>query len=180
MDEPFLEKVSYRINRHNIIVDAFNDWNKAATAGRAGVLTDLQNVIGKNLFLYLQDDTTRMYYSTIFQKCRLLQKSHLLEYRCDSPTHMRFMKMEVIPYPNNDIVFNNYLIREEPFSYRVNIHVNQNTVGTEFNVRCSICNRLKLDGNNEWVSPESMAKEKEQNIFVIHSVCLDCQKRIRK
>ncbi|MBN2664846.1 MAG: hypothetical protein JXR68_14460 [Bacteroidales bacterium] len=177
MSNLILEKVSYKINKDNIIVDIFDDWIRAAVTGKASNLADLNNVIGKNILSYFHNDTTQMYYNTVFQKCRLLQQKHSLEYRCDSPTHKRYMKMELVPFANKDINILNYLLKEEPFSYPIYIHESTKNNKTLYNIRCSICNNIKLKGENQWIKPDALTKVEEQSLFVIHSVCPDCQKK---
>ena len=149
MPEAYIEKVSYRINEKNEIIDVFDSWNNAALVGHADELLDMKRIIGMSIFSVLHDDNTRMYYDSVFQKCRLLKKGHMLEYRCDSPTHKRFMKMELVPLANNDIDLFNYLLREEPFSHPLTIHDCTGSQNVSYTKRCSICKSLQFTGKTE-------------------------------
>lgn len=177
MNISYKEKVSYKINEKNIIIAIEDDWLLAAKTGKADDLLDINNVLETNLFSYISEDSTRMYYDVIFQKCRLFNKNHNIAYRCDSPTHKRFMEMHIHPLSNGHLSILNYLKKEELFNNP--IHITEKSIHTIKNPikRCSICNDLKLKEKTEWVHPDLLAKEKEQHFFVIHSICPKCQNR---
>lgn len=173
----YKEKVSYKIDKDNIIIEIFDDWITAAKVGQASDLINVNSVLGTKLLSYILGDSTRMYYDAIFQKCRLLNEEHKIEYRCDSPTHKRTMEMQIIPNEDKNIDIYNFLIKEEPFKNAIYVHENTTSNIRNPIVRCSVCNHLKLKTNGEWMPPEHLVQKEELNFIVIHSVCPQCKNR---
>lgn len=171
----YKEKVSYKIDKQNIIVEIFDDWVNAAKIGKADYLIDTNNVLGTKIFSYVMGDSTRMYYDVIFQKCRLLNKPHTIDYRCDSPTHMRYMQMQIVPKQLNSLYLYNFLLKEEPFQKKIIITDSTHNCNTGLISRCSICNSLKFHINGEWIPPESLKTKNEEDFLVIHTVCPKCK-----
>ena len=171
----YKEKVSYKIDKQNVIVEIFDDWVNAAKIGKADYLIDTQNVLGTKIFSYVMGDSTRMYYDVIFQKCRLLNKTHFIDYRCDSPTHMRYMQMQIVPQQFKSLYLYNFLLKEEPFQKKISITDSSNSNGGLIS-RCSICNSLKFHINGDWIPPESIDSKEEEDFLVIHTVCPRCKK----
>jgi hypothetical protein len=171
----YIEKVSYKIDRKNTIIEIFDDWENAASVGNAQNLINPKRVIGNPIFKYIGGDSTKMYYDVIFQKCRLLNKEHKIDYRCDSPTHKRFMQMHILPLNNGQLSIVNYLLNEEAFINAVFIEDVTNTKKSHI-MRCSICNKLKLRINSDWIAPGTLAQKEEQNFAVIHTICPSCKK----
>ena len=173
----YKEKVSYKVDKKNVIVEVSDDWVAAAKVGEANDLIDVNSVLGTKLFSYILGDSTRMYYDVIFQKCRLLKKEHKIAYRCDSSTHKRFMEMQIVPRSSKDLDIYNYLIKDEPFRHPINIYENVPYNRKKPVMRCSICNSLKLSLNSEWVFPEDLVQNEEQDFTVIYSVCPNCRSK---
>ena len=171
----YIERVTYLIDKENRIIEVSNDWMKAALNGEAKDLTHLNSIIGKELFSYITDDATRMYYDVIFKSCRILKRSHSIAYRCDSPTHKRFMKMNIIPESDENLHIENYLVKEEPFENEIYISEDSNGYSNQSILRCTICNSLQLKKDGHWETPENLVKEKKRSLRVIHSVCPTCQ-----
>ncbi|MAD97969.1 MAG: hypothetical protein CMB99_11645 [Flavobacteriaceae bacterium] len=169
----YIEKVSYQVDKSNTIVEVSDDWIKAATVGQADDLTVKEKVIGRSILSYIVGEATKMYYQVVFGKCRRLGKEHTINYRCDSPSHKRFMQMVIKPDTNESLNINNYLLREEPFNNPVHI---EETTGNFRNPtqRCSICNKLKLSKTDDWKAPEELSKEESKEYIVIHTICPSC------
>lgn len=170
----FLEKVSYKIDGQNKIIEVYDSWEKAAEVGKAAKDLDPNQIIDKYILSYVSGDLTKVYYYIMYTECRRLQKKLSLTYRCDSPTHKRFMEMEMTPGDQNTITIENYLLKEEPFEHPINIKdETDNLLSLTQILRCAICNSLKIEG--EWLLPESVIAEKEKEYRVIHTICPTCQ-----
>ena len=174
MEMKYKEKTSYSIDAENVIIDVFDDWIRAAVKGNGPKLLNVNQIIGTNLLLHIQDEPTRMYYSIMFQKTRQSKKTQKLEYRCDSPTHRRYMIMHIVPSSNDKLHIYNFLIKDEPFDYAIYVLEKPNSKGTEI-CRCSICNYLKLSPNGDWIPPEDFVKNENKQLEVVHVVCPSCR-----
>ena len=177
-----IEKVILTIDKSNIITAVGGSWNKAAQEGNASETLAPENVIGKSIEKFLGGDVTQMYYDAVFKLCRLKNEVLERDYRCDSPTHERYMKMRLIPLEKNQIRMEHELIKEVPFVNQVNILDITHSKEVKSNIglfvkRCSICNKLNCPQSELWLAPENISKEKPVNIKVIHTVCQDCKNK---
>ena len=85
--------------------------------------------------------------------------------------------MVLNPCKNGDIEINNYLLREEAFDHTVTIYDWTQRGAPNLVKRCSICNKLNLKNQTDWIEPGELSKEKAQSFLVIHTVCPDCKDR---
>lgn len=172
-----IDRVSYQIDKRDVIVGIYDNWITAAKVGKASNLIDTTNILGTELLSYITGNSTKVYYDIVFQKCRFFNVNHIVEYRCDSPTHMRFMEMQIIPEANGLLTIHNYLLKQVPFKNSLNIlDISEGGRKTEIK-RCSICNKLKLDYNDVWINPEVLVHFEEKFYSVIHTVCNNCSKK---
>lgn len=165
------------IDKKNKIIAIGGEWDSAAKQGNAVESLAEDKVLGKSIESFLGGDVTQMYYDAVFKLCRLKNETIVREYRCDSPTHRRYMKMVLTPLEDGSIQMTHETLKEIPFENEVTIvdktlEKNFMSVHTK---RCSICNRLLYPNSNKWVSPEELSEEKPLYVKVIHSVCEDCK-----
>ena len=97
------KKVVYEIDSTNKIISLGEGWNEAAKEGGAQKELGEEEVVGSYLQSHVASDPTKMYYDAVFKLCRIKNEPLEREYRCDSPTHKRFMKMTLYPLENNII-----------------------------------------------------------------------------
>ncbi|MGC9457447.1 MAG: hypothetical protein ACP5DC_07955 [Halothiobacillaceae bacterium] len=164
------------IDDQGIITDIGGGWDKAAKEGGAAEKLAVDSVIGKPLAGFIGSDATRMYYNAVFKLARLRGQTLTREYRCDSPTHKRFMEVTVTPRPDGHIEMLHQLLHEEPFAHQllpVPVARSDPRQGTA--LRCSICNRVRLPGQREWVEPATLVESEDKTLSVIHTVCTDCK-----
>lgn len=162
------------VNRFNKIISLSSNWTEVAAEGGAEQILATDKVIGKDLDSFISSDTTRMYIESCLKLCRLRKQTIFREYRCDSPTHKRFMELQLTPLDDGVVEMKHFLLREEPFDVPIDIQeVSQYPTKAQY-IRCSMCNRLKQTGTDEWVAPESLHMEFRRSLPVIHSVCPDC------
>jgi hypothetical protein len=171
--------ITLTIDKNNIVTEIGGEWDEAAKAGHAQEALSKDKVIGKEIEHYLGSDTTQMYYDAIFKLCRLKNETIVRDYRCDSPTHERYMRMTIIPLKNNAIEMQHELIKEIPFKNDVNIEDMKNSkhMSYKYAKRCSICNRLLYPDSDVWHFPEELNQEKALNVKVIHTVCPKCKNK---
>lgn len=174
------------VDKLNRIV-SINDecWMEQAKLGNAEEALQPKNVLDAFLSDFIRDDNTTMYIEAVMSLCRLRKEPIYREYRCDSPTHKRFMELELIPKENGHIEMVHYLIKEEPFDAEVNIidiasKKNElekpKTANKHRNyyLRCSMCNALMPPDSTEWIEPGELVKGTEGPFKVIHTICNKC------
>lgn len=170
-----LQTVSYRIDRNDKIIVLWGDWYTSALTGNEPSLAHPASVVDKSLFDFISDKPTRKFYKKLFKRCRELMISQEIEYRCDSPTHKRFMKMEITPRENESLDLVNTTLLEIPFITPVHIktvHPDSDDISAH---RCSICNDLKLVGTRHWIKPSSFRFQGKNTFTVTHDVCDTCK-----
>ncbi|WP_044413683.1 hypothetical protein [Thiomicrospira microaerophila] len=176
-------EVALVIDQDDVIQSVSSAWEQVADKGGASESLQTEKVIGQPLSQFIRSDATRMYIEACLKVCRLKQQVMSREYRCDSPTHKRFMALQLTPLAEGAVEMRHFLLREEPFDYPVNLEdVTPSEQTTEIKpysyVRCSMCNSLKKVGTQDWTLPEHMGRQLMAKTKVIHSVCPVCQNKI--
>lgn len=175
--------VSLTVDRFDRIIAVSDNWDEVAQQGKAKTSIQNNQVLGKEFNSFIRDERTRMYFDASLKLCRVRNETLFRTYRCDSPTHKRFMELELVPLPNKSVAMNHYLLKEEPFANLIEIEdvedkQNPFHAGIFQYVRCSLCNALKPVGSHEWLEPATMVTEHAQQFKVIHSVCPDCKAKV--
>jgi hypothetical protein len=180
-----LFQVALVVDRYDVIQSVSSTWQQVADEGNASESLQQDKVIGNGLDRFIRGDSTRMYIEACLKVCRVKQQVMFREYRCDSPTHKRFMELQLTPLADGAVEMRHFLLREEPFEHRVNIQdisptekASSATTKPYSYVRCSMCNSLKKVGGDEWVLPENMGDQLVNITKVIHTVCSACQNKI--
>lgn len=177
---------SLTVDNANRIVDLGDSWLLTAEEGGGANLTVLQPNRLLNCFLSdsIKDDNTIMLMESLLSVCRLRGETLYREYRCDSPTHKRFMEIELIPFEDGHVQMNHYLLREEAFDKPVKFDFayrpTEAIPKTYF--RCSMCNKLSLtnsEHSDEWEEPEVFTQQHSlEKSMIIHTVCKACRSTV--
>jgi hypothetical protein len=170
--------ITMTIDRHNIITDVGSAWVDVAAKGGASDTLAPQNVIGQPIENYLGGDVTQMYYDAVFKLCRLKNEVLTRAYRCDSPTHQRFMQLTLTPKADGSIEMLHETLKEIPFENSVNIvdmHKETTLRAPAYTKRCNICNRLQYPNQTRWLAPEDLSQNAPLHVKVIHTICPDCK-----
>ena len=164
----------YWLDSKNRIVKTSLSWDNFAEDNEACMSAYSSHVIGKSLFSFISGDTTRMFIESLIQKVRLTNQNFETEYRCDSPDTMRFMRMNIVPLGEGQLMIKNTLVKEAPFKKRAKIQWSETESVAR---RCSICNQLNHQGT--WVDPSEIVFDLDV-IPIIHTVCEDCRDMANK
>lgn len=169
-------EVSLTVNRYNKIIALSSNWEAVAAEGGAAETLASENVIGQELEAFIHSDTTRMYIESCLKLCRLKNEVLFRQYRCDSPTHKRFMELQLTPLKDGAVEMKHFLLKEAPFEVPIDIEevAAESATHAPQYVRCSMCNRLKPFGSDKWMPPEDLHLTQRQSLKVIYSVCPDC------
>ena len=103
------ERLTYLIDRRDVITAVSEGW---APFARANGAPRLEDVLGRSLWDYVVDDTTRQMYRDLSARVR---DGHQVAfpYRCDAPSLRRFMRMTMRQAPDRGVVFDSVVERTE-------------------------------------------------------------------
>lgn len=164
------QTVSYVLDSQNRIISTGGVWDEFADEN-GGTGSSLKDICGRSIWDFIKGDVTRMWLDSVFQYARAFGKTIERPYRCDSPDLKRFMRMRIIPEKEGVLRIEHEILSIEKRSAPVNIKFGQSTVNG-VNQRCSICGRVNM---GEWKEPHGDHDEVSDGIYVIYTVCEDCQ-----
>jgi hypothetical protein len=136
-------------------------------------------VIGRRLWDFISETTTRHFYQLLAKKARASGKVVSVPFRCDEPGQRRFMKMSIQPQPEGALEFRTELEKEEERP-RVDLLDPQFPRTDEKISVCAWCKRVKV---SDWIEVETAVRE--LRLFdqprlpqMIHVMCPHCHKRM--
>ena len=175
------EIVIYTIDTENRISSLEAGWENAALIGGAETLLKEESVIGHSVNEFIPDKATQLYYESLFNSCRLENKVLFNQYRCDSSSHERYMRMKLTPHKDGSITLEHETLKRLPFAHNVNIQnaVSNNSSSSEDEIkRCSICNKVHYAKTPHWIEPNTLVSEKDITLNVTYTVCSVCKEKI--
>lgn len=164
----------YAVDRHDVIDELGGAWMEAARDGGAATALAPERVIGRPLATFLRGDPTRMFVFAMLGGARAHGKPVSRDYRCDSPTERRLMRMTATPLAEHRVRVTHMLVHAEALARRVEIRPASGGARGFFK-RCSVCNRLRL--GEHWHEPDSAAVATiagGDSVKVIYGVCEEC------
>lgn len=133
----------HTIDRNDIIIDLNDTWLRFALENDAPHLT-YQAVVGRSLWAFIAGAETHHIYRLLLKQIRQSQQRVVFTHRCDSPTLIRYIQMEIIPAANGIVEFRNQLLLQKQ---RDPVPLLDPAVQrtSEMLKMCSWCNRLLCD-----------------------------------
>jgi hypothetical protein len=138
-------QIVYELDQQNRIYqkegpwDRFLEENRPLNGGCEGL--QREQVLGRRLEPFINDDSTRMLFNTIFLCVRQTHRARRVEYRCDSPDEKRFMQMLIESLGNGVLRLTHSCLGTEPITPAVLVTVATDEVDAN---RCSVCNRMSV------------------------------------
>ena len=87
--------INYTTNTEGVIIEVSDSWDEFAQSND-GESLNKEDVIGKNLFTYIQGSKVKHIYETMHDNVINNSGRQIsFNYRCDSPQVSRYMKMEL-------------------------------------------------------------------------------------
>lgn len=164
----------YWLDGDDKIIKTSESWDEFAKDNDGDALVG-QSVIGVSIWDFIEGNTTCAWMSALFSLARLHQKVVERAYRCDSPGIKREMKMILTPEESGVLKVEHKVVSVEamkvPAYFQAAMDVKTNGVV----IRCSICNRVKEDG--EWIEAAFMQQNdssEQKPIKVAYGVCGNC------
>ena len=174
------QMLTYWLDKHDIIQKVGAGWDVFALAN-GGQQTLEEQVLGKRLWSFINGSATRLWVDAVLNYARISGKVVEKRYRCDSATEKRFMLMRVIPYSTDLLEVQCNLEQELPQQVRVEFEAKTRRIPS-LKVRCSICNRIKINAETWQEADETVLKGELDNtapVKVIYGVCTDCQTAVK-
>ena len=165
--------IQYEINASDVIVGVNDAWQSFAVANSAQhIMRD--HVLGRSLWDFISDDTTRLVYDIVLRQVRDGGRSEF-EYRCDSPDRKRLMQMTISPGYAGHVAF-------ESATICVERHPAPSTAAASLARCCGWCKRAHAEGHG-WLevgaSGEGSAVDGSGRAPAItNGMCSDCYRRV--
>lgn len=177
--------IFYSLDQDNKIVGVGPGWNEFARANGAPEL-ESHSLMGKPVMNYFFDEATRRLYSRLFERVRKIGQEVSFQYRCDSPSLRRFMRLTVSPGSNGGVMVLSETLAKEPreeecFQWERVPTAAQRKARLRNMVlmaACGICSRIQIPSGS-WLEIEdalaSMGLTDEPWFpLLTPSVCPDC------
>jgi hypothetical protein len=159
---------AYTVDRNDVIVEVNDSWDGFAIEN-GGEKACAAHIVGARLFDSITGDAARMFMTAILMRVRVSGQAESVPYRCDSDTMRRYYTMTLSPLPDMAVQVIHDLDRQEEGA--VSVRIRAAPPGGPGVLRCSICNKLKLD--EDWVDP--FERRGDQSWRVVHTVCPSCR-----
>lgn len=103
--------ISYTLNANDELISVDGQWDAFATANGGAHLTS-PNVLGRSIWDFVSDPTTRLLYRDVLARVRH-DRTVTFTFRCDAPDCRRLLAMTVLGKPGGWVVFEIRTISEE-------------------------------------------------------------------
>lgn len=169
----------YRIDGDNRISYVNPEWMEFAIENGAEQLV-LPGVLGKPIWDFIAGSETRHLYHVMLESIRTTNAVICFLFRCDAPRLRRYMEMLMRPWGTNGVEFSSRVDREEP---REPVQLLMPTAARSDQMirMCGWCKRVATP---KWLEVEDAIRE--LRLFeldympqITHTVCLECEKRVR-
>lgn len=168
-----VSKIYYVVDEQGTILDIGGDWQEFID--KTGVedsqkMADF-NMIGKNLFDFIANETVRDLYRELHRKA-LDGEVCKFSYRCDGPDVARMARMELAPN-SIGVKYTSTILEEAPHEIVGPISMNREK---NLLVRmCSICKKTQIpERGDEWFPMEEYLKRLHIPHSLSQSVCPEC------
>jgi hypothetical protein len=147
-------------------------WTPFAEGNEAGA-AGIANFRGVRIYDQVAGHFTRRFLRAFFTMTRASDAPQIRCYRCDSPATKRLMEMRALAAGDGGLRVEHRLVAEMPALVEVAC---REAAGARRggHLRCSICNRLRRRGAQEWRESDDGAV-KAGPLRVVHTVCPDCR-----
>lgn len=139
-------------------------------------------VLGRSLWDYIKDETTRRLYQVLLRAVRSKGLSLSFPYRCDSPRMRRYMMMHLTPRADGSVTFVNELVETRARSPEVYFR-SVLAPNTQYFVMCSVCNRVRFYETDNWQEVEeafTTLAQVDDPLEVVYEVCESCSGSLRQ
>jgi hypothetical protein len=170
----------YRLNERDEIVFVNEAWNDFARANAGDDLVE-PRVLGRSLWEFVTDATTRQLYRDVLRRVRGGRQVRL-RLRCDTPVLRRLLELDVYQGPPGTIDFRTRVIWIEHREYQALLEPDRAS-SEDFLSMCAWCK--KVDLGDSWVEVEQAVSQLqlfERSLLprLTHGICQACYAEIMK
>lgn len=164
----------YRVNDRDEIVFVNETWTDFAKSNGGDSLVP-SRVLGRSLWEYITDATTRQVYFDVLKRVRA-GRTVQFRLRCDSPSYIRLLEMRVAQAAAGLTEFRSRLIWEEPREYQALLEPDR-AFSDQFMHVCAWCRKVNVGG--VWAEVEEAVislRLFEQPLLpqLTHGICPAC------
>lgn len=173
--------VLYAIDRSDRLVHVNPAWSAAAEAAAAPMLA-ARRVIGRSLWDFVDDATTRALYGAVLERARGGARPLSFNFRCDTPTHRRLMNMRITGLEDGAVSFE---VRVVATQVRPRVALLEPGSPRQGLIRmCGWCKRLPLP-TGEWVEVETALSaldllDASPPPAITHGMCPECHRALSR
>lgn len=168
----------YRVDQHDVIVFVDSEWDRfdAANDGQ-GIASS--SVLGRPLWDFVGDSTTRQLYRNLLQRVRD-DRQLRFNFRCDSPDRRRLMEMEMAPEELGGVQFRTRTVSETERATQALWDRRENRSG-DLVVACGWCKKIQVEG--AWEEIEDAVTHLrlfEHGLLpaITHGICEECHQAV--
>jgi hypothetical protein len=171
----------YSVDDCDVIVEIGSGWSDFATEnGGCGLTADA--LIGRPLFDFIADDSTRLAYRDLHAHVRETGRAVSVPFRCDSPTKRRAMQLTLECGDEGRLLYQTSEVEVQP-QERVSVLDSAEKRSVAFLTMCSLCKRSLIEPIG-WVEPAKVnldlrLYERETVPTVRYTVCPDCSHELQ-
>jgi hypothetical protein len=174
--QPKTPKFRYRVDAADVLVWVDAWWLAFARENGAPELTEAF-VLGRNLWEFVADCTTRKLYQRIHSRVRSTKKTVVVPFRCDSPTVRRHMRLTIYGEDSDQLLYEGMLTRVET-GPRLEVLDPSYPRSDALLTMCSCCKRALIESSG-WLEVEDAAArlglfEKPKAPRLSYTICQDC------
>lgn len=171
------EVIRYEIDAHDRLVSVRDAWAAFASANGAPHLAS--GVLGRSLWDFVSDDSTRDVYRRLIAQART-GRVVTFRYRCDAPAMRRYLKMTIRLRAGDMVEFESLTLKTEPRAAPFLPAAAQPSSGALLRI-CSWCSRIAVE--HDWLEAEDAIDrlrlfDTPVAATITHGMCAECIKRM--
>ncbi|HEU4763161.1 MAG TPA: hypothetical protein VFS28_00810 [Gemmatimonadales bacterium] len=170
--------VGYELTPDDRIQSVTGAWVRFATRNGAGDALQPQAIVGRSIWEFISDGTTRELYRRLFGRVRAQGRSADIQLRCDAPDERRLLLMHVRPRPEGALAIEIDTVDRRGRTLR---HVDPLAFAFGPVLRmCGWCNRV-ADPTGRWMELEDALLQLgllERGALppITHGICPECER----
>lgn len=177
---PTVPDVVYRIDREDRIAEVNDGWLAFAAANRGQELQPA-HILGRTLWDFLADDTTKHLYQAMVRRLRHGGLPVRFRFRCDSPSRRRLLSMEITSDHAGGARFRVTSVLEDPRPSIALLDPMQVRDGRLLAI-CGWCKQIRLPAG-DWVEVEEAVRvlglfARNHLPGLTHGICPPCYSAI--
>ena len=171
----------FRVDADDVIVWLGERWLAFAKENGAAELTKT-SVLGRSLWEFVAGEETRNLYRRIHARVRLRGKPAIVNFRCDSPSLQRHMRMTILRGSDGHLKYDSLLVRAVPQTYLALLD-SRRARSESMLTMCSCCKRALLESVG-WLDAAEVALrlgllESQKDPELRHTICPECAQTLR-